>query len=212
MKFNKAQVKQLHIEASSVCNAACPMCPREVNPFFNKDTDGVSITLEQIQEKFNDDFIKQLELVYLCGSYGDPAACPDCIKILKYFRQTNDRICLGIHSNGGLRNTKWWAELGAVLNRPGDYCRFGIDGLRDTNHIYRVNTDFDKIIENAQSYIAAGGQAIWEFIVFEHNEHQVEEARKMSKELGFANFIEKVSRRFSFIQTNLRPPRGAQYR
>lgn len=211
MKFDRSRVKTLHIEASSVCNAACPMCPREINPLFNKSTDAISITLEQIQEKFDVDFIKQLELVYLCGSYGDPAACPDCIKILKYLREVNDRVCLGLHSNGGLRNTKWWEELGKILSRTGDYCRFGIDGLKDTNHIYRVNTDFDKVMDNAQAFISSGGQAVWEFIVFEHNEHQVEEARRMSKELGFVDFIEKVSRRFSFIQTNLRPPRGAQY-
>ena len=36
MKFDIKNIKQLHMEVSSSCNAACPMCAREINPFFDK--------------------------------------------------------------------------------------------------------------------------------------------------------------------------------
>lgn len=210
--FDRANIKELHIEASSVCNAACPMCPREIDPKFNKNTDAVSLSLSKIKELFDSNFISQLNSMFMCGNYGDPAAAPECIEIFEHFRSVNQSITLGMHSNGGLRSKRWWSKLGSILSHDGDYCYFGIDGLRDTNHIHRVNTNFDKIMENATSFIDAGGRAHWEFLVFEHNEHQVEDARKLSKDLGFVNFRTKVSRRFNWsTNQNIRPPKGDSY-
>lgn len=210
--FNRNNIKRLHMETSSVCNAACPMCAREIDTSFNKDTDAVSLSLEQVKFRFSDSFIKNLESMYMCGNYGDPAAAPECIEIFKYFREVNPNISLGIHSNGSLRNKKWWSDLGEVLSRENDYCFFSVDGLKDTNHIYRINTDFDKIIENANAFIKAGGKAHWEYLVFEHNEHQVEEAKKLAESLGFVNFREKVSRRFFMNVPFLKPPKGEKYK
>jgi MoaA/NifB/PqqE/SkfB family radical SAM enzyme len=204
--------KILHLETSSVCNAACPMCHREIDKRFNKDTDAVSLSLGQIKNLFNDHFIENLETMFMCGNYGDPAAAPECIEIFQYFRHINPNIKLGMHSNGSLRNKEWWGTLGAILSHSGDYCYFSIDGLRDTNHIYRINTNFDKIMENATAFIQAGGRAHWEYLVFEHNEHQVEEAKQLSIAMGFSSFGEKVSRRFHLNIPNLNPPKGERYR
>ena len=65
---------------------------------------------------------------------------------------------------------------------------FPIDGLADTNSMYRRMTNFDKIMDNANAFISAGGNAHWKMIEFEHNKHQIEEARTVGKENGFANF------------------------
>lgn len=212
--FKNFKAKTLHLETSSVCNAACPMCPREVDPGFNKETDAVSLSLNQIKNLFDEQFISSLEGMYMCGNYGDPASAPDCLDIFRYFRDINPKIVLGMHSNASLRNKKWWAELGSILNKDSDYCYFSVDGLKDTNPIYRVNTDFDKIMENAKSFIDAGGKAHWEYLVFEHNEHQVEEARQLASSLGFVSFREKVSMRFEYMPqiTHIKPPKGNKYK
>jgi MoaA/NifB/PqqE/SkfB family radical SAM enzyme len=210
--FDRNKIKQLHLETSSVCNAACPMCPRELDKGFNKDTDAVSLSLNQIKEMFDETFIKNLHSMFMCGNYGDPASAPECLEIFEYFRKVNPNIVLGMHSNGGLRNKSWWNNLGSILSQPSDYCFFSVDGLKDTNHLYRVNTNFDKIMENATAFIKAGGNAHWEYLVFEHNEHQVEEARTLSQTMGFKNFREKVSRRFHLNIPNLNPPKGEQYK
>ena len=212
--FKNFKPKILHLETSSVCNAACPMCPREIDPGFNKDTDAVSLSLSQIKNLFDDDFIGELDSMFMCGNYGDPASAPECLDIFRYFKQVNPNIVLGMHSNASLRNKKWWSELGSILNGDLDYCFFSIDGLKDTNHIYRVNTNFDTIIENAKSFIGAGGRAYWEYLVFEHNEHQVEEARQLASELGFIDFREKVSMRFAYMPniTHIKPPKGNKYK
>jgi len=209
--LHRNDIKKVQMETSSVCNAACPMCARELPP-FDKKKDAVSLSLEKVKEILSIEFISNLEYLDMCGNTGDPAAAPDTIKIFKYFRDINNTMSFGMHTNGSLRNKQWWEDLGSVLSRPGDSCTFSVDGLEDTNHIYRVNTVFKKIIENSSAFIAAGGRANWDFLVFEHNEHQVEDARKLAKELGFVRFRTKVSNRFfRFDIKHLKPPKGKIY-
>jgi MoaA/NifB/PqqE/SkfB family radical SAM enzyme len=214
--FELDSIKTLHLETSSVCNAACPMCSREVDINFNKDTDPGSLSLDKVKQLFDEPFIQNLEYMFMCGSYGDPAAAPDCIKIFKHFRSINNSINFGMHSNGGLRNKEWWSELGSVLSNPFDACYFGIDGLSDTNHIHRVNVSFDKVMENAEAFITAGGRAHWEFLVFDYNEHQVDKSREIAKSMGFVEFRTKVSHRlikptFNHLRKVFNPPKGKEY-
>ena len=54
------------------------------------------------------------------------------------------------------------------------------------------------IMESVQAFIGAGGRAEWDFIVFKHNEHQLDEARALADKLGFQRFfLKKTSRFFS---------------
>jgi sulfatase maturation enzyme AslB (radical SAM superfamily) len=73
---------------------------------------------------------------------------------------------------------------------------FGIDGLSDTHNLYRIATDWHKIIENAQEFITNGGRAEWHMLVFKHNEHQIDDCRSLSDKLGFFNFTVKHTSRF----------------
>ena len=192
----------MHLEITTRCNAACPMCPRhisngsEINPMLPM----TEITLEQFKSWFSPDFLRQLHRVYACGNYGDPVAAKDTLEIYKYIRECNDRVGLVIHTNGSARSKSWWEELATVMNggpsgRRDDYVIFSVDGLWDTNHLYRRNTNFDKIYENMKAYTAAGGKARWDYIVFEHNEHQVNEAKQIAEDLGFNFFnVKKTTR------------------
>jgi hypothetical protein len=76
---------------------------------------------------------------------------------------------------------------------------FAIDGLRDTLAVYRRNVSFDKVVANASAFIDAGGKAEWDFLIFEHNEHQVESARAQAEALGFESFNPKRSARFTKV-------------
>jgi hypothetical protein len=55
---------------------------------------------------------------------------------------------------------------------------------------------YDTVIRNAQAFIDAGGRAQWNFIVFEHNQHQIELARRLSDDLGFENILFRSTGRF----------------
>ena len=122
----------------------------------------------------------------MCGRLGDPPAARDCLAICEYLIDRD--ILVTISTNGSLRTEKWWRELGNIFRRNGSFVEFHIDGLEDTNHLYRINTRYDKIINNARSYMETGAAAEWHFILFRHNEHQVEEALQRSRALGFRSF------------------------
>jgi MoaA/NifB/PqqE/SkfB family radical SAM enzyme len=186
-------IKEIHLEVTSKCQARCPMCPRRIsggvlNPFISLD----EITLEQFQTWFPTDFVKQLNRLFMCGNLGDPIIAEDTLEIFKYLRNTNPDINLSMHTNGSARNKQWWKEL-ATLNVV---VTFGIDGMSDTHSLYRIATDWHKIIENAQEFISNGGQAEWHMLVFKHNEHQIDNCRSLSNKLGFYKFTVKNTSRF----------------
>jgi hypothetical protein len=143
---------------------------------------------------------KNLVGINFCGNVGDPGMAPDLIPILEYFREQSPKIVQQLRTNGGMRNDKFWTTLGEFFVKqppPRDNhlfskagVVFSVDGLEDTNHIYRRGVIWDKLIRNMRAYSATGAFAVWEWLLFEHNEHQVEEARTIAKELGF-EFIVK---------------------
>jgi MoaA/NifB/PqqE/SkfB family radical SAM enzyme len=131
----------------------------------------------------------------MCGNLGDPIIAKDTLEIFKYFREINPDIWLGMHTNGGAKSSEWWKELSSVFNKKGSVT-FSIDGLEDTNHLYRQNVIWKKIEESFKSFINSGGRAKWDFIVFEHNQHQVNIAKQIAKEHGFEKFSVKKTGRF----------------
>jgi MoaA/NifB/PqqE/SkfB family radical SAM enzyme len=201
-------VKVLHIESTNACNAACPQCARELDKSFDKNNLH-HLSVEQVQSLISEDIIKNLDKMFLCGNYGDPAAGRHTLEIFRYFRKVNPSIVLGMNTNGGLRSTSWWQELAGILNQPQDYVVFSIDGLEDTNHIYRVNVSWTKLVENAQAFTNAGGSAHWDMLVFDHNKHQVDTAKDTARMYGFTWFRAKVSKRFKTHPIEfLQPPKG----
>ena len=191
--FNLDQLKSIHLEVTSKCQARCPMCPRRINggmlnPMITLD----EISLDKFKSWFDVDFVKQLNDFNLCGNLGDPIIAEDTLEIFQYLRETNPNITLIMHTNGSARNVYWWKELAKCNVRV----TFGIDGLEDTHKLYRVSTDWHKIINNAFSFINAGGEAEWHMLVFKHNEHQIDECRNMSEQLGFRKFTTKHTSRF----------------
>jgi MoaA/NifB/PqqE/SkfB family radical SAM enzyme len=131
----------------------------------------------------------------MCGNYGDPIAAKDTLEIFQYFRNHNPKMTLSLHTNGSAKSAEWWTQLANALG-PKGYVVFSVDGLEDTNHLYRQNTVFNKIMTNAQAFIDAGGRARWDYIVFAHNEHQVDEAEALATKMGFEKFQFKNSARF----------------
>ena len=196
--YRYEQIKTIHLEITSKCNARCPMCARTVcggknNPFLPL----VDLSLDDIQAIFPLAFINQLNRIYMCGNYGDPIVSEDTLEIFRYFREINPRIRLDMFTNGSAKKEDWWQELAGVV----DLVHFSVDGLEDTNAIYRKRTHFPTIMRNAKTYLGAGGTAVWDFIVFRHNEHQVDEAEVLAKELGFKAFnVKKTGRFFNTVQ------------
>jgi len=197
-----SELNTVHLEVTTKCNARCPMCLRNVlGGKVNPHLPLTELSLADVKKIFPVQFLQQLHRIYLCGNYGDPMMATDTLEIFEYFRASNPTIHLEMFTNGSGRSEDWWMQLAKVVNRV----RFSVDGVGDTNAIYRRGTKWPLIMRSMKAYFSAGGAAEWDYIVFQHNEHQVEEARALSKELGFSAFnVKKTGRFFSNTKSTVK--------
>jgi len=172
------------------------MCDRNQNGgALNPHIDLSELTLEDCKRIFEPEFISQLNTMYMCGNLGDPIVAKDTLEIFKYFRKHNSKMWLSMNTNAGARDRDWWTQLAETFGRMGAVI-FSVDGLEDTNHIYRQGVLWNNVYRSMNAFIAAGGRARWDFLIFEHNQHQVEEAEELSKKMGFEKFVAKKTGRF----------------
>ena len=219
-------VEMVHFEPTQMCQASCPMCDRnknggEVNQYLKDE----SMTIEGFKKAFSPEFLSQLHTFYFCGNHGDPIFAPDMLEMAEYVRECNSKINLFVTTNGGARKPEWWERLAKVVS----FVNFSVDGLQDTNHFYRQGVKWDHVEENMAAFCDAGGHAKWTFLVFNYNEHQIEQAEMFSKILGVKDFIVKKSGRYintANLQkkdthqavfrgkdsTRLSPPKNPKYR
>ena len=210
--YKLKDIKTIHLEVTQNCQASCPMCDRNmngegINPHINLD----ELTLDDCKKIFPSEFIKQLNTMYMCGNLGDPIVAKDTLEIFKYFREHNPSMWLSMNTNAGAKNEQWWRELAATFGRMGAVI-FSVDGLRDTNHIYRQGVNWDNVERNMRAFIDAGGRARWDYLIFEHNQHQVEEAEQLANAWGCEKFIKKKTGRFVDAKTNKKEKHQAKDR
>lgn len=178
-------IREIHLELTTLCNAKCPQCPRNFNGFtFNDGYPETYMTLDQAKHIFNPTFLKQLTQFTINGNYGDMVMNPDSVDIVEYLRETNSDVEIIISTNGGARNKEFWQRLAKANTKV----YFDLDGIDEVHSLYRQNTRYQTVIKNALTYIGAGGYAIWKCIKFKHNVHQIEEMRQLSVDFGFKTF------------------------
>ena len=168
------------------------MCMRNYRGMdFNGGYPLTELNLQQIKKIFQPDLLAQLCIqdplfprpgVDFNGNLGDFAMARDAREIVEFFVSNGVRV--EINTNGSLRQPEWWATLADPLVEIG----FALDGLADTHAMYRLDTDWHRVIANAGAFIQAGGRAIWRFIPFDHNSHQEQACRDMAHQLGFSKF------------------------
>ena len=179
------QLKSIHIELTTRCNARCPMCVRNYRGHdYNSGYPTCELTLADIEKIFTAKVLFRLQgcTANFNGNVGDFSNARDGVEIVKFFIDHNIKVT--INTNGSTRSTDWWSRLAL----PGVSIGFALDGLADTHHLYRQDTDWQKIIDNASAYIAAGGAAVWRFVPFDHNRHQEQACKDLSRELKFKRF------------------------
>jgi len=172
------KITSFHVEASSHCNARCPGCPRNIHGYNVND----HFTLEHLStnryKEIRDEY-PDLNYVRINGGLGDPMMNPAISEIV----EISDCL-VQVTTNGSIGNRKTFERLAKLKVQ----IEFSIDGLEDTNHIYRQDVEWKKIMERVKWFIDAGGRALWKWVPFKHNSHQLEEAKELSKRLGFVEF------------------------
>lgn len=181
--WDSRRIKRIDIELTSFCNIACPGCSRENSrfreDFLNKDM----ITFDTIKKRFRRDDWPALVGVNFCGSIDEPTTHPEFFQIVEFFKEWN--ININIATNGSIKTEQWWSKLGALLKGTAHMVHWGIDGVDEVSEQYRIGSNYKKVEKNFRAYNAAGGRSTWQFIVMEHNEHQLPLLEEKAKEEGF---------------------------
>jgi MoaA/NifB/PqqE/SkfB family radical SAM enzyme len=162
-------------------------------------------------------------VVEFAGNIDEPLAHPGLYDFLCRLHQIRPDLKISIHTNGGLGQPDDFARLSRLLAsfRPTSHFRFSIDGLEDTNHIYRQGVKFSRVMANMRAAIDGGARVCWQYIVFPWNKHQVDETRALAQTLGCHEFwlrpdrseatslgLEEIRRLKEQNAPNLDRPRG----
>ncbi|MFN8792017.1 MAG: hypothetical protein ACK5Y2_11235 [Bdellovibrionales bacterium] len=137
---------------------------------------------------------KKLSYIQFNGNYGDFAAAANALDTVYLWREAGVQKIL-FNTNGSLQSPNWWTQMAQALG-PNGLVVFSIDGLEDSNSIYRIGSNWNRIMQNSDAFIAAGGHARWDFILFEHNQHQVDQAIELAERKGFQSIRIKKTNRF----------------
>jgi MoaA/NifB/PqqE/SkfB family radical SAM enzyme len=192
MRFFDVPVRSFNMEITNRCTLGCPRCARTDNDWVKANL--ADISLEVLEHTFPLSRKKSFEglRVNLCGTYGDCIYHRRFHEVLAYLKKAG--IGVSLETNGSHRKMDWWRRTCEILTDD-DMITFSVDGLADTNHIYRVNARW-KDIEQAMRYCAKRVTVDWKFIVFRHNEHQLDEARLLAEDIGIRRLGFKKSGRF----------------
>lgn len=184
--YVKEQLKKLpNIETSHRCSLRCPQCTRAKLqlPINSRD---YQETKQRIVNGFDlplNDAEKILDFfdngVMLCGSLSDPVHWPYILEFLEFSRKHPYKR-IQIHTAAHQKNLDWYKKAFS-LSHDNVYWKFGLDGLADTSSIYRIGQDSDLIFSAMLLGKAMEKNILWQFIVFEHNKHQIEQARQIAK-------------------------------
>ena len=185
--FNRT--KGLNIDITHRCPLQCPNCQR--NYHFGKlgrKVYGQDVSLDDIKK-----LAKHYKNFDFCGQLSDPVHHPKFIEILEYLYKNNIRA--QVHNASSAKPKSWYIK--AFKAHPKANWIFGIDGLPEQSHNYRVNQDGKKLYDimlEARKHLLHKRQILWQYIVFKYNEHNIEKAKEMAKRDGIYFLMIQSSR------------------
>jgi|TARA_B100000085_G_scaffold148840_1_gene135385 MoaA/NifB/PqqE/SkfB family radical SAM enzyme len=177
--FNRKE-KGLNIDITHRCALECPRCPRQF-AFRDKGNKvyGQDVTLDDIKK-----LSKHYKNFDFCGQLSDPVHHPKFIEILEYLKSVN--CGAHVHNASSQKPMSWYIKaFKANINAR---WIFGIDGLPNESHNYRVNQDGEKLFNvmlESKKYLIH--KPVWQYIIFRYNQDHIEEAKQMAidNQLGF---------------------------
>ena len=179
--------RSLNIDLSHRCSLECPRCQRQRQwRDQGKKVPGRDLTLSEIDKlsNFFNDFV-------FCGQLSDPIHHPQFDKILEMLAKK--RINCRVHNASSFKPIDFFIKCFKI--HPAARWIFGIDGLPEESHKYRINQDGKKLFKvmlEAKKYLSF--TPTWQMIVFSYNEKSIEKCKKMAADHGLGFLLTQSSR------------------
>jgi len=199
----------ISIEPTTSCNLQCPECPSGLRKFHRPTGKLEQKTLEEV--------LKQLGkyLTYITFYFqGEPLLHKDFTKFIALVKE--HKIMVGTSTNAHFLNKEKAEE---IIESGLDRLIISLDGTdAETYAKYRRTGDFNLVVNNIKNMVAAKRKAKsrvpfieLQFIVFKHNEHQIDDIKKLSKELGVDKLSLKTAQLYEFEEGNELMPGLVKY-
>ena len=189
MPLSIDKISRLNLEITTHCNIRCPQCSR-THPMGNL-ADFIELKhwdLDKILPNLEIGKMINLKHVVIEGDNGDAFMHQKLLRLLDFLVAEQSQPNIKMLTNGGMRKPQWWKDLGKrYAGRL--QVQFSIDGLTDTNSLYRVDIDHQRVLDNVRAFIEGGGDGVQRCIFFKHNQHQIEEIVKQAKEIGMHSLV-----------------------
>ena len=180
--------EDVHIDLSHRCPLKCSRCQRQMwysGKFYDKVI-GSDLPMRTIQMLVN-----KFKFISFSGQLSDPIHYPKFIEVLELCKFYKRKVL--VQTASSFKPMSWFKK--AFEAYPEADWRFGLDGLPEESHKYRVNQDGKKIFKvmlEAKKILTKA--PIWQYIVFKYNETHQRQAKRMAKENGLRFVIMKSSR------------------
>lgn len=186
----------ISIEPTTTCNLGCPECPSGLRS-FTRPTGNLDID-------FYNKFIQQAHkhLIYLYFYFqGEPYMHP---KFLELVKKASEKGIYTVTSTNAhfltLRKAKETVESGL------DRIIISIDGsTQEVYENYRINGNLEKVIAGIKNLLAAKKELkstkpyiVFQMLVVKPNEHQIEDVKRIGKELGVDEVKLKTAQIYDF--------------
>lgn len=172
----------LIIEPGAVCPLKCPFCPQTSEDF---DLTRALLKFKDFRRIIN--YFEDSVDTVLLFNWGEPLLNPHLPKMIAYVCEKNIRTI--VHSNLNFLNK----DLPKRLIKTGlSELVASIDGAsQESYQVYRKGGSFELALGNLKILIEqkkkkqlATPNIIWKFLVFRHNEREMEKARKIAEQIG----------------------------
>lgn len=191
--------KTIRLEASTFCQLKCPSCETTQGKTHEK-LGGGFLKLQYFQKIVDENpWLTHIEL----SNWGEIFLNPDILDIIKYAYSKNVALT---SSNGANLNTVKKEVLEALVKYKFRHITCSLDGASQATYsIYRQGGNFERVIENIKIinhykrlYKSKFPLLTWQFVVFGHNEHEIEAVKQLAKSLNMKFYIklswdEKIS-------------------
>ena len=176
-------MRSINLDISYKCALECPKCRRQqsMKRLGNK---GHNITIKDFKK-----IISYFDSLNFCGSISDPVMHPRFLEFLSMTKNHHVKVSTAVS-----QKPMDWYET-AFQNNPNASWHFGLDGLPEESHKYRINQKGEKLFEVMKLAVLMGIDTYWQYIVFKYNQDHIEQARQLAKSYGII-FKEQYSSRW----------------
>jgi radical SAM superfamily enzyme YgiQ (UPF0313 family)/MoaA/NifB/PqqE/SkfB family radical SAM enzyme len=195
----------LTIDPASMCNLKCPFCPTGQGRNSRTKT---MLSFDQFK-LIMDQLGRYLIHIDFCN-WGEPLLNKDIYKMIKLAKRYG--INTKIDSNFTVLGD---GDIDRLLDSGVDKVKVSIDGVTpETYAKYRVGGSYDAAMSNLSRLLDRKRQLCrtypkveWQFLVFRHNEHEIDSVRKLAAEIG----VDKLGVTKAFIGDKSWMPTLSEY-